>query len=229
MATSTSYRLLQIALAAFGTVMICLYPLAVVWPSGWAWHPGAPHESGYFMMIVGVYATLGAFLWIAARRPEANVSLIWFTVVSSLVHAAIMTFQSFGGDHHMGHLAGDVPALLLVAVVLSVLMRTSGLKQPANSALDHQVRTSTKPPVAEVVSRGTNRSTPRGSANAVRRVGVRSWWLAMPGVGVLVRRSARSVDGVRQRCGRGDPVRGSACGAASSPTDRPWRRRRLQR
>jgi hypothetical protein len=134
MAPSTSYRLLQIALVAFGAVMILLYPLAVVWPSGWAWHPGAPHESDYFMMIVGVYATLGAFLWNAARRPEANISLIWFTVVSSLVHAVIMTFQSFGGGHHMGHLAGDVPALLLVAVVLSVLVRSSGLKQEATTS-----------------------------------------------------------------------------------------------
>jgi hypothetical protein len=107
--------------------MICLYPLAVVWPSGWAWHAGAPHESDYFMMIVGLYLTLGVFLWNAARRPEANISLIWFTVVSSLVHAVIMTFQSFDGGHHMGHLAGDVPALLLAAIVLSVLVRTSGL------------------------------------------------------------------------------------------------------
>jgi len=134
MAPSTSYRVLQIALVAFGAVMILLYPLAVVWPSGWAWHAGAPHGSDYFMMIMGVYLTLGAFLWNAARRPEANISLIWFTVVSSLVHAAIMTFQSFGGGHHMGHLAGDVPALLLVAIVLPVLVRSSGLKQEATTS-----------------------------------------------------------------------------------------------
>ena len=127
MASSTSYRLLQIALVVFGAVMLLLYPLAVVWPSGWAWHPGAPYQSDYFMMIVGLYATLGAFLWNAARRPEANISLIWFTVYSSVIHAAIMALQSFGGGHHMGHLAGDVPALLLAAIVLSVLVRTSGL------------------------------------------------------------------------------------------------------
>jgi hypothetical protein len=43
-----------------------------------------------------------------------------------------MTVQSFGGSgHHMGHLWGDVLALLLVAVVLSVLVLSSGLKQPA--------------------------------------------------------------------------------------------------
>jgi hypothetical protein len=78
MASSYSYRLLQIMLVVFGAVMILLYPLAVVWPAGWAWHPGAPYQSDYFMMIVGLYAALGLFLWYAARRPEANLSLIWF-------------------------------------------------------------------------------------------------------------------------------------------------------
>lgn len=130
MASSTSYRLLQVALAVFGTVMVLLYPLAVVWPSGWAWHSGAPHESNYFMMIVGLYATLGVFLWNAARRPENNISLIWFTVVSSVVHAAIMAVQSVGNGHHTGHLWGDVPALLLVAVVLTVLVVSSGIRRP---------------------------------------------------------------------------------------------------
>ncbi|PRC60491.1 hypothetical protein C6A85_18035, partial [Mycobacterium sp. ITM-2017-0098] len=70
------------------------------------------------------------FLCLAARRPEANISLIWFTVWSSVVHAAIMAVQSFGGGgHHTGHLWGDVPALLAVAVVLSALVVSSGLRQ----------------------------------------------------------------------------------------------------
>jgi hypothetical protein len=82
------------------------------------------------MMIVGVYATLGVFLINAARAPRANVSLIWFTVVSSVVHAVIMAVQSFGhGGHHMGHLWGDVPALILMAVVLGGLMVASGTGQ----------------------------------------------------------------------------------------------------
>jgi hypothetical protein len=119
----TRYRILQIALVAVGVAMILLYPLAVVWPSGWAWHSGPPHESNYFMMIVGLYVTLGAFLINAARHPEANVSLIWFAVCSSVVHAVIMAVQSFGSGHHMGHLWGDVPALLVAAIILAVLMK----------------------------------------------------------------------------------------------------------
>jgi hypothetical protein len=113
--------LLKWALIAFGAVFLLVYPLAIVWPSGWAWHAGAPYESEYFMMIVGVYATLGIFLILAARNPEANRSLIWFTIWSSLVHAGIMSAQSLSNPHHMGHLLGDVPALILVAVVLAVL------------------------------------------------------------------------------------------------------------
>ncbi len=117
----TKEKLLQIALVAFGATFIIVYALAVVWPSGWAWHHGAPYESQYFMMIVGVYATLGVFLILAARDPAANTSLIWFTVWSSAMHAAIMGVQALQAPEHIGHLVGDVPALILVAVVLGVL------------------------------------------------------------------------------------------------------------
>lgn len=121
-------RLLQIALAAFGATFLLVYPLAIVWPSGWAWHAGAPHDSQYFMMIAGIYATLGVFLLNAARDPQAHLSLIWFTVWSSVVHGLIMAVQSLQSTEHHGHLLGDVPALLLVAVVLSVLVWSPGKK-----------------------------------------------------------------------------------------------------
>jgi hypothetical protein len=88
--------LLKAALVVFGVAFLLIYPLAIVWPSGWAWHHGAPYESDYFMMIVAVYATLGVFLILAARNPDANRSLIWFTIVSSLVHAAVMAVSIWG-------------------------------------------------------------------------------------------------------------------------------------
>ena len=129
--TAAAEKWLKIALAVFGTIVLFVYPLAVVWPSGWAWQPGPPHHSQYFMMIVGIYATLGIFLIRASRNPAAHLSLIWFTIWSSLVHAAIMAVQSFGHGDHLGHLLGDVPALVLVAVVLAGLVRASGLRQSA--------------------------------------------------------------------------------------------------
>jgi len=116
------YSLLQVALFGFGLVSCLLYPLSIVWPSGWSWHAGPPMASHYFMMIVGVYVTLGVFLMLAARNPAANASLIWFAVVSSVVHALIMAVQAAGDPMQHGHLAGDVPALLVGAVVLGVLM-----------------------------------------------------------------------------------------------------------
>jgi hypothetical protein len=106
--------------AGLFTLMIALPSL---WPSGWAWHTGHSH---YPMMIVGVYATLGVFLLIAARNPLEHLSIIRFTIWSSVVHAAIMTVQSFMGEGNHGRLVGDVPALFLVAAVLAVLTPRGG-------------------------------------------------------------------------------------------------------
>lgn len=118
----TSHKLLQIALVLFGIVFCLVYPLAIAWPAGWAWHAGPPAASDYFLMIVGVYATLGIFLILAARDPAANRPLILFTIWSSLVHAAVMALEAWGAPGQHGHLLGDVPALLLVAAVLGALL-----------------------------------------------------------------------------------------------------------
>jgi hypothetical protein len=113
-------RLLRIALIAVGLIFTFgIYPLSIVWPSGWTWGHGHSH---YLMMIVGVYATLGVFLLLASRDPQAHSSLIWFTVWSSVVHGAIMAVQSFTDPMETGHLIADVPALFIVAVVLGLLM-----------------------------------------------------------------------------------------------------------
>jgi len=119
---SNNHKLLSLALIVFGAIFCLVYPLAIVWPAGWAWHEGVPASNDYFMMIVGVYATLGIFLILAAKDPARNSSLIWFTVWSSLVHALVMAWESMRNPMHQGHLYGDVPALILVAVVLGGLM-----------------------------------------------------------------------------------------------------------
>lgn len=111
---------LRVAVTAVGLIFIFgIYPLSIVWPTGWTWGHGHSH---YLMMIVGVYATLGVFLVMAARNPDAHKDIIWFTVWSSVVHAAIMGAQSFVDDAERGHLTGDVPALCLIAIVLAALM-----------------------------------------------------------------------------------------------------------
>ena len=115
-------KLLSAALICFGAAFCLVYPLAVFWPSGWAWHEGSPAANDYFLMIVGVYATLGIFMILAARNPESNVSLIWFVVWSSVVHALIMAWEAIRNPMMNGHLFGDVPILLVVALVLGLLV-----------------------------------------------------------------------------------------------------------
>jgi len=111
---------LRIALIVIGlTFIFGIYTLGIVWPSGWVW--GQSH-SHYLMMIIAVYATLGVFLLIASRDPYAHKSLIWFTIWSSAVHGAVMVAQSLQDTGERGHLLGDAPALILVAIVLAVLM-----------------------------------------------------------------------------------------------------------
>ena len=111
---------LRVALVVIGIIFVVgVYPLTILWPSGWTWHLSGP--SMYLQMILGVYATLGVFLLLAARSPLTNLSLIWFTVWSSVVHGGIMAVQALVYPEHRGHLFGDVPALLLIAAVLAVL------------------------------------------------------------------------------------------------------------
>ena len=111
---------LRIVLVAVGlTFIFGIWLLTKVWPSGWAWH--ADGRSEYLEMILGVYATLGVCLLRAARDPLAHLSVIWFTVWSSIVHGAIMAAQSLANVQHLGHLLGDVPILLIVAGVLALL------------------------------------------------------------------------------------------------------------
>jgi hypothetical protein len=118
MAESDRVKYLRIALLVVGVIFIVgIYPLTILWPSGWSWNTG---QSEYLQMILGIYATLGVFLVIASRNPLAHRSLIWFTVWSSIVHAGIMAVQSVANTQYMGHLWGDVLALFVVAIVLAV-------------------------------------------------------------------------------------------------------------
>lgn len=113
-------KYLRIALWVIGLLFIlAFWPLTQVWPSGWTWHTEG--RSYYLEMIMGIYATLGIFLILAARNPLQNLSLIWFTVWSSVAHGGIMAVQSFDGAHNMGHLYGDVLVLFVIAAVLAFL------------------------------------------------------------------------------------------------------------
>ena len=130
MDTTARVRFLQIALVIVGLIFVfAVYPLMMsLWPSGWRWQPNQPE---YEQMILGVYATLGVFLLIAARNPLNHLSLIWFTVASSLVHGGITAVQALRMPSEHGHLYGDVPALLFVAILLGLLTPKVSVHRPA--------------------------------------------------------------------------------------------------
>jgi hypothetical protein len=120
MTDSDRVKYLRILLVVVGVIFIAgIYPLTIIWPSGWAWNTG---QSEYLQMILGIYATLGVFLLIASRDPLKHRSLIWFTVWSSGVHGGIMAAQSLTNAQYMTHLWGDVSALFIVAIAIALLM-----------------------------------------------------------------------------------------------------------
>jgi uncharacterized protein DUF6632 len=126
-------RILRTVLVAVGLIFLFgVYPLMMyLWPSGWRWQPNQPE---YEQMILGVYATLGIFLLMAARNPSEHRSLIAFTAWSSLVHGGIMTLQALRSPMEHGHLLGDVPALVIVGVVLIALAPAKQSTEKASAA-----------------------------------------------------------------------------------------------
>lgn len=126
-------RILRAVLVAVGLIFLFgVYPLMMyLWPSGWRWQP---NQAEYEQMILGVYATLGIFLLMAARNPSEHRSLIAFTAWSSLVHGGIMTLQALRSPGEHGHLLGDVPALVIVGVVLIALAPAKQSAEKASAA-----------------------------------------------------------------------------------------------
>jgi hypothetical protein len=121
MSPSPQSRLLSRALTFFGLVFLVGLPvLNRLWPSGWAWQPEQP---AYLHMILSIYVTLGIFLLLAARDPARHLSLIWFTVWSSLAHGTVMAIHSLTDPGQRGHLWGDVAGLFITAAVLASLAR----------------------------------------------------------------------------------------------------------
>ena len=133
MNSNTRLGVLRVVLLVTGLIFVFgVSPLMMsLWPSGWRWQPNQPE---YEQMILGVYATLGVFLIIASRNPLQHLSLISFTVWSSLVHAGIMTAQAINAPSEHGHLLGDIPALAIVAVLLAVFTPRGASVEEAKAA-----------------------------------------------------------------------------------------------
>lgn len=71
-------------------------------------------------MLNAVLATLGVFVFLAARNPPAHRSLILFAAWSSLAHAAIMLVTSFQVPAQRGVLLASAAVTALAGVLLMV-------------------------------------------------------------------------------------------------------------
>jgi hypothetical protein len=123
MEASGQHKALRIALIAVGLVYLFgLYPLTVFWPDGFMW---MPRQAEYEQMILATFAVLGIFLLLASRAPSEHRSLIGFAAWSSLVHGLVMLVQALRDPMERANMYGDIPALVIVGVVLLVLNRPS--------------------------------------------------------------------------------------------------------
>lgn len=118
MTPETRTKLLKIVLLATAAFLLLGLPFMFdLWPAGFRWAHPSEHPA-YERMIIAIYFALGLCLLPAARDPERHVILIDFTIISSLLHGAVMTYDAFAQEHEMTHLVGDVPLLFALAAVL---------------------------------------------------------------------------------------------------------------
>ena len=58
-------QVLSVALRVIGAIAMLAGVFFIIWPSGFRWQPYHLYDE---QMIVGIYFTLGIFLWRAARN-----------------------------------------------------------------------------------------------------------------------------------------------------------------
>ena len=101
---------LKVALVVVGLLFVALvYPMV-----------SFIRQEPALSMMFSVYATLGVFLLLAARKPAANRSLIAFTAWSSFAHAGLMGFQAMKNMVARGEMVG-VGVLIVIGIVLLAL------------------------------------------------------------------------------------------------------------
>ena len=88
----TREKYLKMALVVFGVAFLLIYPLGMIWPSGWVWHGGA---GGYYLDDCGRLCGAGHLPDHRGQqsRGQSQPDLVYRW--SSVVHAVIMAVQAF--------------------------------------------------------------------------------------------------------------------------------------
>ena len=111
---ATRERVRTIVLGVLG---VAFFATAIVPVAGAILH--APRSTSG-PMLNSVLATLGVFVFLAARNPAAHRSLLQFAVWSSFAHAAIMLVMSFQVPAQRGVLLASAAVTALGGVLLLV-------------------------------------------------------------------------------------------------------------
>ena len=113
--------ILSNTLRIFGLAFIFIIPIMKLdLFGGWVWSPA---QWEYELMIQGIYMTLRIMMIISAKNPVRNSMFIWFVVWSSVVHAVIMAYQAAIAADEMGHFIGDIPVLIILALLLGYSLK----------------------------------------------------------------------------------------------------------
>lgn len=114
-------------------VLVGLFFCAAVYPVIGGFRDPVNSDTGDTMMM-GLYVTLGIFLLIAVRNPQAHRSLIAFAAWSSFAHAAVMSVLGFEiASQRTGFLIGSA-VLAVMGVVLIVLAPAKNAAQRASAS-----------------------------------------------------------------------------------------------
>lgn len=103
--------------AGFILIILTMFDL---WPAGFRW--GHPHgHAAYERMIQAIYISLGICLVRASSEPLRASDIIDFTILSSVLHAGVMTYDAIIDPMERTHLVGDIPLLIAVAALFAWL------------------------------------------------------------------------------------------------------------
>ena len=108
------YSKFMIVLAIF-----FLMPLAaeLIWPAGLVWDDGRTNDSIPWML-KAMYIALSICIFLGAKDPVKNEIIIDYAIISSVIHGSVMLYYAVILHHEHAHLYGDVPLLLIIAIIL---------------------------------------------------------------------------------------------------------------
>ncbi len=115
---NAALRKLSIAMAVIGISFFGLPVVVELLPDLFRWsHPVNLADE---RMIVSMFIAQGICLVMGAKDPVRNSIIIDYTIISCVLHAAVMFYYAFNMEGEMPHMWGDVPLLFVLAIGFAI-------------------------------------------------------------------------------------------------------------